>query len=117
VDVCVFTITDDEVSDAMVQAMARGVEIRVITDDLKSQDMGSDVGRLKRVEIPLRMDKSDYHMHHKFALFDQSILLTGSYNWTRSAFKYNEENIVVTRDKRLRRAFSQEFEQLWEKLA
>ncbi len=115
-EVCVFTITDNQIADALIAADQRGVKIRVLTDDLKSQDAGSDVSRLKRMEIATRMDKTDNHMHHKFAIFDKTILLTGSYNWTRSAFEYNQENIVVTRDQRLRRAFSKEFERLWEKM-
>ena len=55
-------------------------------------------------------------MHHKYAVVDGSVLLTGSYNWTRSAFRVNEENIVVTDDPRLVRAFSKAFEELWEAL-
>jgi cardiolipin hydrolase len=54
-------------------------------------------------------------MHHKFAIFDRTYLVTGSYNWTRSAASYNEENIVVSDDRRLVSAFSGTFEKLWEK--
>jgi phosphatidylserine/phosphatidylglycerophosphate/cardiolipin synthase-like enzyme len=34
--------------------------------------------------------------HHKFAIFDGKTLLNGSYDWTRSAFTKNEENVLVT---------------------
>ena len=54
-------------------------------------------------------------MHHKFALFDTQTLVTGSYNWTRSAAKNNEENFVVLADPGLTASYSKEFEQLWEK--
>jgi phosphatidylserine/phosphatidylglycerophosphate/cardiolipin synthase-like enzyme len=56
-------------------------------------------------------------MHHKFALFDRETLLTGSYNWTRSAGEVNQENLVVTSDAHLVAAFVQEFEQLWKDFA
>jgi cardiolipin hydrolase len=52
-------------------------------------------------------------MHHKFALFDDARLLTGSYNWTRSAADCNEENLIVTGDPRLVGPFRQEFDKLW----
>jgi len=116
IDICVFTITDNRISDAIEDAHRRGVQIRVITDNDKSADRGSDIDRLGRSGIPVRTDRTDYHMHHKFAVFDGRRMLTGSYNWTRSAAQYNEENFVVTDDKSLVRAFSQAFETLWKQL-
>lgn len=116
VDVCVFTITDDRIADAILDAHQRGVAIRIISDNDKSTDMGSDIARLSRKGIPVRIDRSEYHMHHKYAIFDQRRLLTGSYNWTRSAARYNEENFIVTDNKNLLRAFSREFQNLWERL-
>lgn len=112
-DVCVFTITDDRIADAMLAAHRRGVRVRVITDNDKALDEGSDAQRLERAGVALRIDQTEHHMHHKFAVFDGERLLTGSYNWTRSAARNNEENLIVTRDPGLVRAFSEEFERLW----
>ena len=117
VDVCVFTITDSRIVEAMEKAHRRRVQIRVITDDDKSMDAGSDVDRLQRMGIPVRMDRSEHHMHHKFALFDKARLLTGSYNWTRSAALKNEENFLVTSDPELLKSFSRMFEKLWRDLS
>ncbi|GAB4137694.1 MAG: phospholipase D-like domain-containing protein [Planctomycetaceae bacterium] len=116
-DVCVFTITDDRICEEMIDAHKRGVRIRVITDDDKSLDLGSDVDKLQRAGIPVRIDRTSHHMHHKFALFDANRLLTGSYNWTRSAARDNEENFIVTGDVRFIRRFSDLFENLWQKFA
>lgn len=52
VDVCVFTITDDRISAAMVGAYRRGVKLRVITDDDKQRDPGSDILRLAQGRHP-----------------------------------------------------------------
>ena len=117
VDVCVFTITDDRIADAILACHRRGVDMRIITDDDKSFDRGSDVQRLREAGVPVRVDGSEHHMHHKFALFDRVDLLTGSYNWTRSAANFNQENVVVTRDPRLVSAFSSMFDDLWSTLA
>lgn len=116
-DVCVFTLTDDRIADAVLRALSRRVAVRLLTDDEKSQDLGSDVDRLARAGVAVRTDRSEKHMHHKFAVFDRRILLTGSYNWTRSADRDNEENFVVTDDPGLVRAFLAEFEKLWEGFA
>ncbi len=90
--------------------------IRIITDDDKAGDLGSDVDRLASLGIETRQDRTDRHMHHKFAIFDQSTLLTGSYNWTRGAADRNLENFIVTADPRLLRAFSREFDRLWSQI-
>jgi phosphatidylserine/phosphatidylglycerophosphate/cardiolipin synthase-like enzyme len=116
-DICVFTITDDRIATALEEAHRRGIAIRIITDNDKSLDAGSDVERLADLGIPLRIDRTEYHMHHKFAIFDGSILLNGSYNWTRSAANQNEENIIVTSNRKLIGEFSKAFEQLWANLS
>lgn len=116
-DVCVFTITDDRISGAILAAHARGVKIRVVTDNEKAFDAGSDVRRLAAAGVEVRVDDSPYHMHHKFAIFDGGLLLTGSYNWTVGAAMNNEENLLASDDRRLLSAFAGEFERLWEKFA
>lgn len=113
IDICVFTITDDRVSEAIQEAHRRSVSVRIISDDEKSSDPGSDIDRLSRAGIPVRIDRSQYHMHHKFALFDSKYVLTGSYNWTRSASEKNEENFIITSDPALLFRFESEFEKLW----
>lgn len=76
-------------------------------------DEGSDIQRLKNAGIEVRTDRTPAHMHHKFAIFDRQTLLTGSYNWTRSAAEHNHENVVVTADARLTEAFDEAFERIW----
>jgi phosphatidylserine/phosphatidylglycerophosphate/cardiolipin synthase-like enzyme len=112
-DVCVFTITDDRISDAILESHRRGILVRIITDNEKAFDPGSDISRFERAGIGVRIDQSPYHMHHKFAIFDEELLLTGSYNWTRGAAENNEENFVLTGERRLLEPFRELFERLW----
>jgi phosphatidylserine/phosphatidylglycerophosphate/cardiolipin synthase-like enzyme len=113
VDVCVFTITDDRITEAMMKAKGRGVAIRVVTDNEKAYDEGSDVRRLAQAGIPVRVDDSPFHMHHKFAIYDGGLVLTGSYNWTLGAARNNQENLIVSNDRRFLQGFKGEFERLW----
>ena len=53
-DVCVFTITCNEIADAILAAHKRGVRVRIITDDDQSKTRGSDVEELARAGIPVR---------------------------------------------------------------
>lgn len=115
-DICVFTITDDRIAEAIIEAHRRGVVLRVITDNEKAFDLGSDVVRLQDAGVELKVDQTPFHMHHKFALFDRQLLLTGSYNWTRGAARDNLENFIVTSEKRLVDPFCTVFDRLWKQL-
>lgn len=116
-DICVFTITDDRITEALLEAHGRGVRMRIIGDDEKAWDPGSDLMRLAEAGVPVRVDRTLFHMHHKFALFDEALLLTGSYNWTVAAARQNEENLVVVSDQRLVQPFVRVFETCWESFA
>jgi cardiolipin hydrolase len=117
VDICVFTITDDRIVRSVLAAHRRGVGVRVISDDEKALDRGSDIYRLKDSGVQVRTDDSPDHMHHKFAILDRRLLVNGSYNWTRSASERNNENISVSDDQHLVGLFRQEFERLWDAFA
>lgn len=113
IDVCVYTIADDRLTEALIDAHRRGLTVRILSDNHKAHDTGSDVHRLRDLGIDVRLDDSDFHMHHKFAVFDAARLANGSFNWTRGASAGNEENLVVTDDVRLVRSFGARFELLW----
>lgn len=117
IDVCVFTISDDRLSGALLDAHARGVAVRVLSDNDKRLDTGSDIDRLREAGVAVRLDDTPFHMHHKFALFDGRLLANGSFNWTRSATAQNEENLVVTDDPALVGWFGARFASLWEAFA
>lgn len=115
-DVCVFTISDDDITRALLDAHERHVAVRLITDDDKRNDAGSDVDRLARQGVPVRIDRTPAHMHHKFAIADGARLLNGSFNWTRSASRVNEENVMVTSEAAAVASFRTEFNRLWASL-
>jgi phosphatidylserine/phosphatidylglycerophosphate/cardiolipin synthase-like enzyme len=122
-DLCVFTITDDRISREILDAHRRGVKVRIISDNDKAGDLGSDIHRLREAGIPVKLDDVrgpgisglTGHMHHKFAIFDNERLINGSYNWTRGAANVNYENIVDSTEPALIEAFAAEFKRLWNK--
>ena len=116
-DICIFTITDNRITQKLEEAHARKIRIRIISDDDKSKDLGSDLDHLRRAGINCRFDRTTAHMHHKFAVADNDLLLTGSYNWTRSAATENDENIIVTNNRKLVNSFQSKFDELWKRLS
>ena len=54
-------------------------------------DLGSDIERHVKAGIAVKVDRTEHHMHHKFAVVDGKSVVTGSYNWTKSAAEFNQE--------------------------
>ena len=59
------------------------------------------------------MKRSNFLMHHKFAIVDGSLLITGSMNWTMQAFHGNWDNIMISNQQELVNSFVTEFDKLW----
>ena len=108
-----FTIADDRITREILAAHRRGVAIRIVSDDDKRLDAGSDLDELLAAGVAVRTDATPYHMHHKFAVFDGATVANGSFNWTRTASTSNFENLVVSGDPYLARVFAGHFESLW----
>ncbi|MFA5330109.1 MAG: phospholipase D-like domain-containing protein [Prolixibacteraceae bacterium] len=112
-DICVFTITDDRLAGDIELSHKRGVNVRIITDDEKLYDHGSRIKDLKKAGIPVMTDHSRYHMHHKFGIIDSRIVFTGSFNWTYSASKHNQENLLITTNYDIVKQYSDQYKILW----
>lgn len=113
IDICVYTLSDDRLLDAILQCHREGIAVRILSDNDKMYDQGSDIQTLHRAGLDVKVDNSPAHMHHKFMVVDRSIVLTGSYNWTRSAATRNAENLVVIDDATTASQFTIEFDRLW----
>jgi phosphatidylserine/phosphatidylglycerophosphate/cardiolipin synthase-like enzyme len=113
VDICVFTISDNRIAAQIIACHKAGKRVRIITDNEKLYDTGSDIQQLAETGIPVRIDRTSNHMHHKFAIVDSQLVLTGSYNWTRSAAEYNHENILLTNHMQAVQSFEEAFEKMW----
>ncbi len=115
-DICVFSITDAALAKEILNCYKRGVKVRIITDDQKIFDRGSEIQWMKGKGIDIKIDHSQYHMHNKFGVIDERIVFTGSFNWTYTASKHNQENLLVTTNHAIVEQFSGEFDRLWKEM-
>ena len=113
-DVCMFTMTNDKLYKAVLDAKKNGVNVRVITDDECVKQLGSDIYKLVINGVPVKTDDNvQYHMHHKFVIIDSKVLLTGSFNWTVQAVKNNNENVLILYNIDIANDYTNEFNRLW----
>ena len=124
--IAVYAFTNDELAHALVQAKKRGVAVQVVIDrEFDANNQNSKGNFFDAQKVPLRrlsglktkaQDKEGGLMHQKFAIIDRRIIFTGSYNWTHSADRLNDENLLVFRDAGpLAEEYRRAFLQLWER--
>ena len=113
ISVCILTIASRELGDILISAHQAGVIVRVITNDEQLMFSGTQVNRLRRAGIQVRVDTTAFLMHHKFVVVDGELLMSGSLNWTTQALCGNQENVIVTSEPKLVQPFTDQFEILW----
>jgi phosphatidylserine/phosphatidylglycerophosphate/cardiolipin synthase-like enzyme len=94
--IALFTFTHPALVDEVIAAQKRGVLVTLIIDMHSGLGASSTaVERIKKAGIRVLMSKGIQLMHHKFILIDDQTLVTGSANWTKSAFYKNSDCILV----------------------
>jgi len=113
-DIAIFSLTNNTLYEAIKEVWEAGCAVRIIADDECCKNYGSDVYRLAALGIPVKTDNSErFHMHHKMAIIDRSVVVTGSFNWTSQAVKNNQENILFFENKGLAQQYTDEYNHLW----
>ncbi|XP_074866883.1 mitochondrial cardiolipin hydrolase isoform X2 [Carettochelys insculpta] len=113
-ELCLFAFSSQQLGRAVLLLHRRGVRVRLLTDSDYMGLAGSQVGRLRQAGIQVRHDQESGYMHHKFAIVDKKMLITGSLNWTTQAIQNNRENVMIVEDVEYVAPFLAEFERMWE---
>ena len=113
IDIAMYYLTSREIAQELVKASERGVIIRVFLDQSQENSKFAKSRYLIMRSIEVRFYTGKGLMHNKFALIDNRTLITGSFNWTATADRENQENLLIMDDNDLIRQYSQRFELLW----
>lgn len=113
-DIAIFSLSNNTLYEAVKEVWEAGCEVRIIADDECCNNFGSDIYRLAAMGIPVKTDNSkQFHMHHKFAIIDKAVVVTGSFNWTSQAVLNNQENILFFENKGLAQQYTDEYNKLF----
>lgn len=116
IHVLIYSFTLDLIASALISAYNRGVDVKVVFE--KSQiGRGSEYRRLREAGIPVRNDTNPHFMHNKVMIIDGKIVFTGSYNWSLSAEKYNDENLIIIKSEWIAGEYEKKFMEIWNKAA
>ena len=101
IEIASFGISLEEIAQALVKAKNRGVNVRIIMDE--KQVHPNPKGEMRFLidngvnMRTLRGTRTYGAMHNKIGIFDNRMIVTGSYNWSGYATYYNYENVVFTK--------------------
>jgi phosphatidylserine/phosphatidylglycerophosphate/cardiolipin synthase-like enzyme len=109
-----FSFTSDELADAMIQQARAGVNVSGVFEESQyASNVGTEYDRLLSAGLDVHLDGNPRNMHHKVILIDKKIVITGSYNFSRSAETKNDENTLVIYDAEIALQFLNEFERIY----
>lgn len=108
-----FSFTAKPIAKALVRAKKRGVNVRVILDENTSHhDKFNYKNRefLVRNGIEIWLDSTLKIAHNKIMIMDEKTVITGSFNFTYSAQKFNAENVLIVHDRGLAKHYLQNWQ-------
>lgn len=115
IQVAMAWFTSNELFEALINALNRDVDVELILLDNAINYMyyAPDFNEFLNAGGKLRIAGAEVgFMHHKFCVIDDSVAITGSYNWTYYAETRNVENIVISDNSDIVMLFSAEFQRL-----
>ena len=113
VDVAIYSFTSKEIEQALLKAKAKGVKVRVILDYVQSSQESSVAKGLQAKGVDVRIYPKSTVMHNKYAVIDNKVVITGSFNWTTNADERNRENLLVSNSPALAEKYESDFFKLW----
>ncbi|MBR6126378.1 DUF1669 domain-containing protein [bacterium] len=90
-----FVITERQITDELIKAKSRGVEVKIIVDALNASTKHSKHVVLRNSGIPVKAENYAGKMHSKTIIVDDEYLITGSMNFSNSGNNKNDENMVI----------------------
>ena len=135
VDLALFVFTEQRIANTLENLSTQGVEIKTLIDPsfaFRYYSEGLDMlgveltnkckyekdnkpwqFPIQSVGIP-NLPQGDV-LHHKFAVIDQEIVITGSHNWSASANNINDETLLIIKNPVIAAHYQREFNNLYSK--
>jgi phosphatidylserine/phosphatidylglycerophosphate/cardiolipin synthase-like enzyme len=110
-----YSFTQDELAEALLQRSLEGIDVTGVMEARQVEsNVGSDYERFRGAGLDVRLDANPSNMHHKVLIIDDSIVVTGSYNFSRSAEERNDENTLVIHDPAIAAQYLAEFQEIFD---
>lgn len=110
-----FSFTSNELGAIVREKAQAGLDVKGVMDEEQiASNTGTEFDPFRQAGLDVRIDGLDGQMHHKLFIVDESIVVIGSYNFSRAAEERNDENVLIIHDSRIAGFFLQEFQRVYQ---
>ncbi len=113
--IAVYSFNNHKIADSLREAKRRGVSIQILTDSTQASQKSSLALPLLNEGFNLKLHSKFKIEHNKFAVFDNGLVSTGSFNWTGPAARSNSENCLFLSEADVIIKYRERFSYLWRK--
>jgi phosphatidylserine/phosphatidylglycerophosphate/cardiolipin synthase-like enzyme len=106
-----FTYTSDPLAQAMIARQGAGVKVHGVIEN-----RGASQGAMPELfcaKVPVEVDGNKYTMHHKVIIIDDQVVITGSFNFTKTADTANDDNILIIHSSGVAALYDAEFQRVY----
>ncbi len=133
IKLALFVFSEQKIADTLQQKQEQGIEIQGVFDPSFAYRYYSEVLDMLGITLyqncQAEKDNNPWQnslstigtaklaigdkLHHKFAIIDDKIVISGSQNWSISANKSNDEALIIINNHTVSQHFTQEFQGLY----
>ena len=99
IDIQAYSFTSPPIAQALIDACDRGVHVRIILDKAERTDHYSSAPVFLSHHIQVYIDDQHAMAHNNVVMIDGKLLMTGSFNFTKSSEDKNAENFLILHDR------------------
>jgi phosphatidylserine/phosphatidylglycerophosphate/cardiolipin synthase-like enzyme len=113
-DIAAYEFNLPSLTQAVLNARQRGVQVRVVTDDEDGLgDEETTLNQFVSAGIPVVTDERSALMHDKFMILDSLVVWTGSWNFTINDTYRNNNNALAIRSQQAVQNYQAEFNEMF----
>jgi phosphatidylserine/phosphatidylglycerophosphate/cardiolipin synthase-like enzyme len=109
-----YAFTADDIAAAMIDRSLSGVKVAGVMESSQyKSNTGTEYEHLLSAGVDVHLDGNPDNMHHKVIIIDETIVITGSYNFSASAEDKNDENTLIIHNPEIAALFIAEYERVY----
>jgi phosphatidylserine/phosphatidylglycerophosphate/cardiolipin synthase-like enzyme len=100
-----YSFTSKPIAEALIAAHKKGIRIQIQVDKGQKTATSTAAYDTLKAGIPTSLDSAHAIAHNKIIIIDEKIVITGSFNFTKSAEESNAENLLIIQSQELARRY------------